>query len=113
LGTVVKDYLELPSGTEPGSTYKDQTMAGRERTEMLEAYIFAVENGDLIAPRIGYMYNEHKFARREDLFGTGHLPDTISASALAWHMRTKKPMIPAVPAYKGEGLSRTTSPWKM
>jgi hypothetical protein len=113
LGTVVKDYLELPAGTTRGTSYVDQTMAGIARTEMLEEYIFAVENGDVRCPRIGYMYNEHKFVTREDMFGTGHLPDTVAMGALAWRMRNRKVIKRAAPVIEGDGLNRASSPWKV
>jgi hypothetical protein len=46
-----------------------------------------VERGEIESPLIEFMYNEHKTASVEDVYGTGHLPDTIAAMALAWTNR--------------------------
>lgn len=89
LGQVVHDLLTVDA--EPFD------MVGRQRSELLSEYIKAVENGDLEWPRddtntaLQAAYSEHKYATREDIYkgskdgtGTHHLPDTVSAGALAW-----------------------------
>ncbi len=58
-------------------------MAGRARSEMLSHYVTAVENGDVVFPMIDFMFSEHLYASQEDVYGSGHLPDSISAGALA------------------------------
>lgn len=108
LGTVVKDYLELPPGFNK-RMYKDQTLGGRERSEILEEYIMACENKQIVSPMIGWAYNEHKYATRDDIFGSGHLPDTICAAALAWHMRRKRKTPHGIGV---DGVTRKSSPWK-
>lgn len=108
LGTVVKDYLELPPGMSKRN-FKDQTMAGRARSEMLEEYIFAIENRQIIAPRIGYMFDEHRYVTRDDMFGSGHLPDTIAMGALAWYMRPRR----NIRGVTTSGVTRPVSPWKV
>lgn len=93
IGQVVHDLLTV--NAEPFD------MVGRQRADLLSEYVAAVEKGDLIWPRFDdhavtqACYGEHKYATREDLYkgskdGTGkhHLPDTISAAALAWRAAT-------------------------
>jgi hypothetical protein len=58
---------------------KGNIMAGKNRTQMILRYISAVENGQYEAPYIRSMYAEHKNATGEDVWGTGHLPDSLSA----------------------------------
>ena len=89
LGTVIDDLLTVSA--EPFD------MVGRQRADLLSEYITALENGDLVWPRddsnpaLQAAYAEHKYATRDDVYkgskdgtGTHHLPDTISAGALAW-----------------------------
>ena len=35
-------------------------------------------------PRIDHAYGEHEFGSDDDLFGSGRLPDSVCAMALAW-----------------------------
>ena len=58
-------------------------LQGRVRTTILSQYILAIEHGQLLAPRIKSVYEEHKNASVDDVYGSGHLPDSIAASALA------------------------------
>lgn len=96
IGQVVHDLLTHDS--EPFD------MVGRDRADLLTEYVAAVEKGDLQWPRddshpaLAAAYGEHKYAKREDLYkgskdgtGTHHLPDTISAAALAWRAASKAP----------------------
>lgn len=76
IGSAIHDYLEVHA--EP------ITLVGRKRSEMLSRYVAAVEGGEVVSPRVAYMHAEHKFATVDDLYGSGHLPDTICAMALAW-----------------------------
>jgi len=57
----------------------------RARWDLLTNYIAAIENSEVEAPMIEFMYNEHKYASVDDVYGSGHLPDSIAAMALAWH----------------------------
>lgn len=77
LGDVVGDHL--------ASTAAGFVMTGRARSDLLSNYIAAVERGEVEAPMIEFMYNEHKYASVDDVYGSGHLPDSIAAMALAWH----------------------------
>jgi hypothetical protein len=57
--------------------------------DILEDYVVAIERGEIKAPYIEHAYYEHKYATRDQLFGTAHLPDSICSAALAWHVRRK------------------------
>lgn len=89
LGQVVHDLIAVQA--DPFD------MVGRQRAELLSEYVAAVEHGELLWPRdpnnrdLELAYSEHKYATREDLYkgskdgsSKHHLPDTISAGALAW-----------------------------
>lgn len=76
LGTVVTDLLDFDS--EP------VTFAPKIRAELLTEYITAIEHDEIRAPRVSWMYSEHRYATYNDLYGTGHLPDSIAAGALAY-----------------------------
>lgn len=82
IGNVVADYLEVP-GAVP------LLYQGKARVDLLTAYTLAVEHGELVAPRVEPAYTEHRLASREDFYGAGHLPDTISAGAAAWRAITE------------------------
>jgi hypothetical protein len=76
LGDVVDGYLK-----EPAEAF---VFGGKSRTDLLSDYIVAIEHGQVEAPMIEYMYDEHANASVDDVFGSGHLPDTFAAGALAW-----------------------------
>lgn len=76
IGNVVRDLLTVPSVSE--------VLVGRRRDDILANYISAVEGDKLQSPRIQYAYAEHKYASVDDVFGSGHLPDSVCAMALAW-----------------------------
>lgn len=77
IGNVVQDYTE--TGPVPVE------LKGATRRTVLNNYISAIEAKTLIAPYIEYMYNEHRYCTLNDLYGTGHLPDTFCAGALAYY----------------------------
>jgi hypothetical protein len=85
IGDVVAGYL----------TVKAEAVAesGRLRTETLNNYINAIERGMILSPYIRSMYEEHAGARVNDLYGTGHLPDSFQAGALAYRAATKIPIL--------------------
>lgn len=80
IGDVVGDYLTVAA---TGVDFRNKTL----RDNMLSSYIVAIENRELVYPVIRYAYREHKYATWDDLYGTGHLPDTISAGGLSWWAR--------------------------
>jgi hypothetical protein len=104
LGNVVNDYLD-----ERATPF---IMSGRARDDMLSEYVSAVENGEIISPKIESAYTEHKYCSLEDLYARGkdyHLPDTVCAFALAWHKRNRriKRVRPVLDVAYDEG-----SPWR-
>lgn len=83
LGTVVEDYLEVET--------ESFTMTGLARTNLFSAYIVAIEDQEVLAPKIVYMYREHKTVTTEDLYRSGptrHPPDSVVAGAMAWRAAT-------------------------
>jgi len=76
-------------------------MVGRSRADMLSEYIAAVESGEIISPKIKFMDGEHRYASVDDVYSSGdnhHLPDTISAMALAYKAADKRKPENKVPA---------------
>lgn len=76
LGDVVAGYLKHAAAP--------MMMVGRDRSDLLSDYISACEHGEMLSPHIRFMADEHKYASVDDVYGAGHLPDSISAMALAW-----------------------------
>jgi len=74
LGDVVSGYLT--------SGAKGVVMVGRARSDMLTNYIGSVERGEYVSPLIRFMESEHRYASVDDVYGSGHLPDTIAATAI-------------------------------
>lgn len=110
IGGVVNDYIEFPRYARP-EDLTGVTMAGRYRQEIITEYVNAVEKGLLIAPRIEYMYDEHRFVTPEDLYNlsaSAHLPDSVAMGVLAWSLRSRFHRI-AVPVETS--MSRDSSPW--
>lgn len=81
LGGVVHDYLTVPA--------KGIIMKGKEREDIFNKYIAAIEQGRIVYPMIDFLYNEHKFLTWHDLFGGSdyHPPDSVVSAALAWRSR--------------------------
>lgn len=75
LGDVVDDLLTVEAD--------GVKLVGRNRADLLSDWIKAIENGEIEAPRIAHCYGEHKYATLNDIYGSGHLPDSICAGALA------------------------------
>ena len=61
------------------------TLVGRVRTDLFRNDIGAIERHEIVCPRIDAFYTEHKYCGEDDLFGSGHPPDTVVAMALAYH----------------------------
>lgn len=77
LGDVVNGYLKTQS--------EAVMMVGRDRQDMLSNCISAIERGEFIAPDIRFFKNELKYASVDDVYGSGHLPDSLAALSLAYH----------------------------
>ncbi|HWP59556.1 MAG TPA: hypothetical protein VNL14_16810 [Candidatus Acidoferrales bacterium] len=82
LGNVVNDYLKHDA--EP------VVMTGRDRDDLFTAYIAAIERGEIEAPKIRYMEGEHRYCKVDDLYGSGHPPDTIVGGAMAYRAIKRK-----------------------
>jgi phage FluMu gp28-like protein len=76
LGGVIDDYKQSKSD--------GVVMIGNRRRDLFSNYIAALEDGAFIAPKIQFMADEHLYATVNDLYGSGHPPDSIVAAALAY-----------------------------
>lgn len=92
LGDVVGGYLSVEA--------EGLTLQGRVRTELIAEYSAALERGEIEMPMIRYLYDEHRLASVNDLYGSGHLPDSICAMALAYRASKGTPLV--VSAYPTE-----------
>ena len=61
------------------------TMVGRDRVDLFRNDITAIERDEIVCPRIDVFYTEHLYCGEDNLFGSGHPPDTVVAMALAYH----------------------------
>jgi hypothetical protein len=75
LGAVVDGYLTKPA--------HGIILVGRVRSDLLSNYVNLVEKAGIVAPMITWAYREHLYASLADLYGSGHLPDSICSLALA------------------------------
>ena len=69
----------------PHDQLQGVTLVGRVRTDLFRNYIGAIERHEIVCPRIDAFYTEHLYYEEDDLFGSGHPPDTVVAMALAYH----------------------------
>ena len=61
------------------------TPVGRVRTDLFRHDSGAIERHEIVCPRIDVFYTEHLYCGEDDLFGSGHPPETVVALALAYH----------------------------
>lgn len=80
LGSVIDDYKTSKSG--------GVILIGSRRKSIFSNYIAAVEDGAFISPEITWMRDEHKYVEVDELYGSGHPPDSIVAAALAYDATT-------------------------
>jgi hypothetical protein len=64
-------------------------LVGRDRADTFSEYIAAIENNEIVCPFFELMEGEHRYASVDDLFGSGHPPDTFVAGALAYRAAMK------------------------
>ena len=69
----------------PHDQLQGVTLVGRVRTDLFRNDIGAIERHEIVCPRIDAFYTEHLYCGEDDLFGSGHPPDTVVAMALAYH----------------------------
>lgn len=85
VGNMVSDYID--------GRAQAFIMSGHQRSEMLNDYVAAVENGKVIAPRVPDFYRAHLFCVTGDLFSSAkefHLPDEVCSMALAWRLADRR-----------------------
>jgi hypothetical protein len=90
VGNVVDDYLR--------HNVEGIVLVGQRRRDIWSDWIIAMEQGEVEAPHIEWMYREYLYCTVGDLYGQGvddHPPDSFVAGALAWHMRHNTVDIPA------------------
>jgi len=76
LGDVVNGYLETES--------EGIMMVGRSRHDMISNCISAIEREEIEAPYIRFLRDELAFASVDDVYGSGHLPDSLAMLSLAY-----------------------------
>lgn len=76
LGSVIHDYLEITS--------EGVVLQGRRRKHIFSEYVKALEQKEIKSPDIEYMREEHEYAIMQDIYGSGHPPDSVVAMALAY-----------------------------
>lgn len=76
LGDVVNGYLTTSS--------EGFVMTGKPRQDLLSNCISAIERGDIVSPLIRFFEGQLKYASVDDVYGSGHLPDSLAALALAY-----------------------------
>lgn len=86
-GTAAHDHTGSGSvvGEHVVGSVIDVDMVGQRRRDLFLNYIAALEHHEIKAPRLEPFYSEHRYCRVEDLFGSGHPPDTVVACALAYY----------------------------
>lgn len=75
IGDVVAGYMQ--SDAEPFM------MVGRPRADLVSECIADIEHGAIVGPWIRWAEAELKYATVDDVYGAGHLPDTLASLALA------------------------------
>ena len=74
IGAVITDYLE--------GEWIDFKV--HSRAQVFGDFLIALEEEQLESPKIDSVYDDFKYCRLTDLYGTGHPPDSMFAAALAW-----------------------------
>jgi len=95
-------------GDLPVHDVEDVVLSGRNRDALWSEYISAIENLQIEMPMIKWMYEEHKFATMDDLFGRGHTPDSFASGAIGWGQRKYflRPQLTSIVSF-----NREVSPW--
>lgn len=109
VGDVVDDVIKEIVPRKQVEQVKPIIMSsGRDRQNMFNEYIAAIEQDAIRYPRIKYAYDEHRYVTSDDLFGRGHPPDSVVAGALAWTQRRHRHVVGAP-----FGGVRASSPWQV
>lgn len=89
IGNVLADYIDPDLRRRNRMRMADVVLSGGIRATLFTDYISALEDGMIVYPRIEQAYKEHLYVTMNDLFGSGHPPDSIVAGAVAWGMRSR------------------------
>lgn len=81
LGDVVHDVLEARA--------QGILLNGQIRRDIFTNYVKAIEAGEVVWPFFALAHREHLYCSYDDLYGSGHPPDTVVSGALAYHAATK------------------------
>lgn len=65
----------------------DFVLRGRQREAAFNEFVSGVEQRAMTGPRVKFAFEELKYATANDLYGSGHPPDSFVADALAWSRR--------------------------
>ena len=84
----VGSLLDAFPALAPHDQLQGVTLVGRVRTDLFRHDIGAIERHEIVCPRIDACYTEHLYCGEDDLFGSGHPPETVVALALAYHAFT-------------------------
>ena len=63
------------------------------RTRLFTEYVLAIEQAKFLGPRIERAWRDHRGVTRNDLWGSGHPPDSFVAGALAWSLRRESALL--------------------
>ena len=72
----------------PHDQLQGVTLVGRVRADLFRHDIGAIERHEIVGPRIDACYTEHLYCGEDDLFGSGHPPETVVALAFTDHAFT-------------------------
>ena len=79
VGASIADFLNIKN------VYNYQT---KSRQELYSGLVLAIEHGQIVMPVIPPLKRQFQYLRHGDVFGSsGHPPDGVSATALAWIYR--------------------------
>ena len=87
----------------PHDQLQGVTLVGRVRTDLFRNDIGAIERHEIVCPRIDAFYTEHLYCGEDNLFGSGHPPDTVVAMALAYHAFKTGRRPGGLPASRSDG----------
>ena len=84
----VGSLLDAFPALAPHDQLQGVTLVGRVRADLFRHDIGAIERHEIVGPRIDVFYTEHLYCGEDDLFGSGHPPETVVALAFTDHAFT-------------------------
>lgn len=86
--TVVQDELGVGAAASDQLTTSQRIVGfkaiGAKRLDLYNAYISGVQQENILCPKLNRLMDDHKYLVYSDFVGTGHVPDGVSAMAMAW-----------------------------